>query len=261
MINKSKAVILILIILSIAVVGCGKRKVNRLPSHMRPGSPEFLVNNGLIALNAGALNEAEKSFLTAIKKKANSVGALHGLGIVYLKKGDLDRAEKYFRRSLDIKADNVDARNYLGIIYTEQGKYELAKENLLIAANTEHYRTPENAFANLASLEIRYNKFDSAKRYVEMGLEKNKKFAPLLNAYGIILEKEKNYTEAIFYYEQAVSVLGDNDVNYLINLGRVYSKVGQNVKALDVLERALSKANSEAVRRQVREMIRKLNKK
>ena len=39
------------------------------------------------------------------------------------------------------------------------GKYDLAKENLLIAANSETYTNPENAFQNLAQLEFRREKY------------------------------------------------------------------------------------------------------
>ena len=88
--------------------------------------------------------------------------------------------------------------NLKQIIYTETGKYDLAKEHLVIAANSNSYDTPENAYANLARLEIEHNKYESARRYLEKGLVKNNEFAPLLNYLGIILEHEGNYREPIF---------------------------------------------------------------
>ncbi len=247
-----------LLILSLMVFFCGKKKIDKLPRHLRPGSPEFLMNDGLVALNAGAYDIAEDKFRQALEKKPNMADALHGLGIIYLNRGQFDKAETYFKKSLKIYPSNMDAYNFLGIIYTEKGNYQLAKEQLLIAANSDLYRTPENAYANLGMLEIRYKNFDSARRYIERGMEKNNQFAPLLNAYGIVLEEEGKYTEAVFYYERALSLLSKDDVSYLINLGRVYSKIGQREKALDLLEKALSMAKSEALRQQVREMIKNL---
>ncbi len=68
-----------------------------------------------------------------------------------------------------------------------------------------HYKTPENAFANLAMLEIRRGRYESAQRYVQKGLIKNNKFSLLLNALGLILEHEDDLSEAIFNFEKAVS--------------------------------------------------------
>lgn len=257
---KKITVIIFSMIALLAIDGC-RSKVNQLPSHLRPGSPDYLVNEGVIALNAGMLAEAEKNFLLAVKKQPNLETALHGLGIVYINQGNLDKAEVYFKKTLQLGPANADAHNYLGIIYTEKGQYEAAKENLLIAANSETYNTPENAYANLAMLEIRHNKFDSAKRYIERGIEKNKQFPPLLNAYGIVLENENRYTEAIFYFDQALKTLGKDDASYLINLGRVYSKTGHKERALDALEKALSKAPTDEMREQVRQMLKELGKK
>ena len=148
--------------------------------------------------------------------------------------------------------------NFLGVIYTEANKYDLAKEHLLIAANSNKYDTPENAFANLARLEIAHNKYESAKRYIQKGLIKNNEFAPLLNYLGIVLEHEGNFREAIFNYEKAIAAR--EDVSYLINIGRVYIKIGQKEKALDVLEQALSKTESDRLRDEVRTMIKSLEK-
>ena len=230
--------------------------MNSLPDFLKAGSPEYLMNEGFICLNAGDLLQAEKNFLQALQKKANLHNALYALGIIYLRRSELDRAEKYFKRTLQVKPDFLDAHNYLGVIYTETDNYEPAKEHLLIAANAELYDTPENAFANLARLEIKNNKYSSARRYVEKGLVKNNEFAPLLNYLGIILEHEGNYQEAIFNYEKAITK--QDDVSYLVNIGRVYKKIGQNGKALDVLEQALSKAKSEPLKKQIREMIKNL---
>lgn len=252
-----KTIIFMLILPLLFCFNCRKNKVNSVPDYLKPGSPEHLMNEGFMCLNAGDLIMAEKNFLQALQKKPNLYNALYALGIVYLKRVELDRAEKYFKKTLQVKPDYVDAHNYLGVIYTETGKYEPAKEHLLIAANSENYDTPENSFANLARLELKRSRYKSARRYVEKGLIKNNEFAPLLNYLGLILEQEGNYTEAIFNYEKAIAQ--QDDISYLINIGRVYKKIGQKEKALDVLEQALSKANSPQLKSQIREMMKGLN--
>lgn len=252
-----KIIILMLILPLLFCFNCRKNKVDSVPDYLKPGSPEHLMNEGFICLNAGDLITAEKNFLQALQKKPNLHNALYALGIVYLKRVELDRAEKYFKKTLQVKPDYIDAHNYLGVIYTETGKYEQAKEHLLIAANSDNYDTPENSFANLARLELKNNKYSSARRYVEKGLVKNNEFAPLLNYLGLILEHEGNYSEAIFNFEKAIAQ--QDDISYLINIGRVYKKIGQKEKALDVLEQALSKATSPQLKNQIREMMKGLN--
>ncbi|MCK4763225.1 MAG: tetratricopeptide repeat protein [Candidatus Aminicenantes bacterium] len=46
----------------------------------------------------------------------------------------------------------------------------------------------------------------------------------------------------------------------MINMGRVYARMNQKEKALDVLEQALSKTNSAIVRKQINDMIKKIDK-
>jgi tetratricopeptide (TPR) repeat protein len=161
---------------------------------------------------------------------------------------------------INLNAKAYDAYNYLGVIFSETGKYELAKENFLVAANAEKYMTPENAYANLAMLEVKQNKFDSALRYADKGLEKNKNFPLLYNVKGIVYENREEYKKAVFYYEKALSLLTEDDITMLINLGRVQSRMGDKNAALDTLEKALGKALTPQLKEQIMSMIREVEK-
>ncbi len=260
MIKKSVTIFLLVLSMVILNTNCHKDPELIGRDYMKPGSPEYLMNEAYMNLNAGRMGEAERLFTKSLEKSPNLTGALYGLAIIYLNQRQFEKSERYFRRVLQLRPDTIDVHNYLGVIYSEMDNYDKAKEHLLIAANSENYRTPENAFANLAMLEIRYKKFQSAKRYVEKGLIKNNEFAPLLNALGIILEEEGNYSEAIFNYEKALVAEGRDNLSYLVNMGRVYKKMGKKEKALDALERALSSASTDNARKQIRVMIQDLDK-
>jgi Tfp pilus assembly protein PilF len=222
----------------------------------KPDTAEYYLSDGIFYLNSGNFDMAEKQLLMALKKKPALVDALHGLGIVYLNKRDFKKSVEYFQQVVRINPNSYDAYNYLGIAYSELGEYNLAKENLLTAANADKYRTPENAFVNLAMLEIREKRFDAATRYVDKGMEKNARFAPLFNLRGIIAENEGNFQDALNWYEQGLALLKEEDATYLVNMGRVYIKLDQKSKALDILEKALSKATNEQIKKQIREMIK-----
>ena len=249
-----KSIIATMIILSF---WCCKKEVNTSARRaVKPGTPEYTMNQGLFFLNEGNIDEAEKKLLAAIAKKPILQGALNGLGLVYMYKRDFQKSITYFKRLMRLNPAKADTYNNLGLIYSELDKYDLAKESLLRAANSREYRTPENAYVNLAMLEIKYNKIDSAKRYTNKAMAKNKNFAPTYNLKGIIAERENNYQEALAFYKKALSLLTEDDVNILINIGQVYLKMGDKGKALDILEKALSKAQSDSVKDYIRKLIK-----
>lgn len=253
-------IIFIVIFSFFTITSCSGNRVQNNPRQLKRGTPEYDLNEALFYLNAGDIQAAEPKLVSALKKDPNLVGAINALGIVYLNKRDFDNAVKQFRRVIQLNPKFYDAYNYLGVIFTETGKYELAKENLLVAANAETYRTPENAYANLAALELNNNKLEQALRYVEKGLEKNKNFAPLYNLKGIIYENCKEYRTAISNYEKALSLLTEDDPMFLVNIGRTYAKMGKKRKALDILEKALPKANSPGLKKQIIASIKELEK-
>ncbi len=254
-----KRLILLIFIVQLAILpGCSSRQ-NSIPGQIKPGSPEYILNEGLFYLNEGKIDLAEKKLQKAVKKKPALFRALNALGIVYTYKQDFDKAIGYFQRVLSLNPDFVDAHNSLGLIYIEKNNYDGAKEHLLIAANNEDYKTPENAFVNLAMLEIKFKHPDLAMRYIDKGIEKNKRFAPLFNLKGIVLEGEGNYKEALENFEKAMSLLLAPDINVLINLGRAYNRMGQKVKAMDILEQALANASNPSVRDQIMDVIKSLD--
>lgn len=249
--------IIIILLLFLVLGGC-KKKTTTMPGQIKPGTPEYLMNEGLFHLNQGNATMAEQKLHQALKKKPNLVGALNALGLVYIYKREFKKAITYFKKVLTLNPKYVDAHNSLGLIYSELNQYELAKEHLLISANSKNYRTPENSFVNLAMLELKHNKIDSANRYIEKALEKNRRFAPIYNIKGIILENQKRYTEAIDCYKKALSFLTEEDLTTLINIGRTYQKMGKKNKALDMLEKALSKTNDPGLKEKIKQMIKEV---
>jgi Tfp pilus assembly protein PilF len=248
-----KSILVTMIIL--AFWGC-KKDVNTMRGAIKPGTPEYTMNQGLYFLNEGNINEAEKKLLAALAKKPTLEGALNGLGLVYMYKRDFPKSINYFKRLMRLNPALADTYNNLGLIYTELDKYDLAKDFLLKAANSREYRTPENAYVNLAMLEIKHNKIESAKRYTDKAMGKNKNFAPTYNLKGIIADRENNPQEALAYYKKALSLLTEDDVNILINIGQVYLKMGDKSKALDMMEKALSKAKNDSMKDYIRTLIK-----
>ncbi len=251
---KKKWIVLLLLPI---LVSCAKNS-RTAPGQLAPGSPEYILNEGVFYLNQGDVEKARNKLHLALKKKPNLKRAHYSLGIVYTYKRDFPNAIKYFNNVLSMDPGSWDAHNFLGLVYTETGQFELAKEHLLKAANAEKYRTPENAYVNLAMLEIKREQYDSALRYVDMGLLKNRTFAPLHNIRGIVLEKQGNLELALYHYNKALSSLTEEDVSILINVGRVHLQMKHKNKALNALEKALGLSKNDAVTKQIQDMIRKV---
>lgn len=251
---KNCAILLVML----AFLACGGGKPRTAPGQMQPGSPEYMANEGVGHLNAGRLDMAEKSLQGALKKNPRLVPALNALALVYVYRRDFPQAIATLNRLLQVNPKFFDAYNLLGTIYSEQGNYGQAKENLLIAANSEEYLTPENAFANLAVLEIQFEKYEAGLRYAEKGLLLNKRFAPLHNLKGLALEKLNRLDEAALSYDKALILATDPDPVFLINSARVAARLGDKKKALDQLEVAMGKTRSEAQKAEILKLIKSL---
>lgn len=241
------------------LLACGGSKPRTIPGQIQPGSAEYLTNEGVGYLNNGRLDLAEKSLQTALQKNPRLVSALHAMGLVYMYRRDFVKAIDTINRLILVSPGFYDAYNLLGTIYTEQGNYQQAKEKLLLAANAEEYLTPENAFANLAVLEIKFEKYDAALRYVEKGLLLNRRFAPLYNLKGIALENLNEFAQALDQYDKALALLDHPDSGYLINSARVSTKLGDKKKALNNLELAMGNAQDLAQKVEIMKMIKELD--
>jgi len=254
-----KTMILLIISIVIFLPFC-RKKVNTLPAFMQKGNPEYIINQGFGYINQGIYKKAEERFTKALKIMPDHLRALNGLGIIFLKQKKFKESEKKFKRILSLNPLQVDAHNFLGIVYSEMGEYDKAKENFLIAANSSEYKTPENAFQNLAMLEIKHGKLKSALRYINKGLDKNRDFSSLYSIRGLIYETKGFNQKALYNYERALFLSKNKSLPLKINVARGYIKMGLKIKALNLLEKMISEARSEKERVIVRKMIKSIDK-
>lgn len=253
---------LILLIIPLLILSAcgGNSKVNLTPDQPKAGSAEFFYNEGIRSFNSGDLAQAQQQFSAALAKAPNHANATLGMGIVHLSRQEFPQSLTYFERLKKLTPNSLDVYNYLGIVHMEMGNNDLAREHFLIAATSEKYETPENAYANLASLELKQNNIDGAMRYIGKGMEKKRSF-PLLHALeGKAYEARKQWAEALASYEKASALSFHKDIGLIIQMSRMYRQTGETLKALDLLEKSLGKAATQAERQAILDLISEINR-
>lgn len=129
-------------------------------------SGEEHIRKAHVLFSNGQLDEAEKSYKTAIEVEPGSEVALEGLGNIYFERGDPRTAVTWYEKAAAADARAVNARHRLAVARVElgdlQGAVKALEEALAIDA--------KNVFA-LHALGGQYQKLGNLKRAEELQLE------------------------------------------------------------------------------------------
>jgi tetratricopeptide (TPR) repeat protein len=194
---------------------------------------------GVTLAEQGKLDEAITTFEKALESDRQNPLLLDAAGAAYSLKGDLEQAKQYFLECLDVDSGFVPARKNLAITYFITGKYDLA------AAEFQKLKNISSASHAVANL------------FLGMIAEKNADYVQavsLLEQSGALLDRNP---EAILSLAQAEfqlkhlhraqvalskleSAHGITASQYL-EAAELYSRLGQNPKALADLDKARAK--------------------
>jgi Tfp pilus assembly protein PilF len=133
---------------------------------------------------------ARNQFQNVLAKEPNHVDAILGMGLVHLQSHEFEQSLNYFKQLKKLTPNSMDVDNYLGVLYTEL-KRTTRPVNIADRRHQSRYETPENAYANLALLELKLDNLDAALRYIKKGL-KRRKFRPAAFSEGRVYESQKN---------------------------------------------------------------------
>ncbi|KAN0083094.1 hypothetical protein V8E54_002182 [Elaphomyces granulatus] len=219
---------------------------------------------GLLYVDQGKLDEAEKMYQRALQGKEKAWGLDHtstldtvnSLGALYADQGKLDEAEKMYQRALQ----GFDVVNNLGLLYADQGKLDEAekmhqralqgKETTLGPDHTSMLYTVNN----LGTLYKDQGKLDEAEKMYQRALQgKEKAWGPghtstlhtvhnlgiLYKSQGKLDEAEKMYQRALQGYEKALGPDHTSTLDTVNNLGALYADQGKPDEAEKMYQRAL----------------------
>jgi tetratricopeptide (TPR) repeat protein len=194
---------------------------------------------GITLAEQGKLDEAITTFEKALESDRQNPLLLYAAGAAYSLKGDLEQAKQYFLESLDVDSGFVPARKNLAITYFHVGLYDLA------AAEFQKLKNSSSASRPVANL------------FLGMIAEKNADYVqavPLLEQSGALLDRYPEATLSLAEAEiqlkhlhRAQVALSNFDTAHGITASQylkaadLYSRLGQNPKALADLDKARAK--------------------
>ncbi len=155
-----------------------------------------LIQEGNNSLNHEHYEQAEESFIAAIKINQNSAAAYRGLADTYFAKENYTEAKETYRFLLQLEPDNDSVLAKLGEIAEQQGNTEEAIECYQQAVVLNDLLSPR--FYHLAELLIKVKEPAAALEALRSAIElepKNPKYLDLLIEVAILLGDKKLASE------------------------------------------------------------------
>jgi Tfp pilus assembly protein PilF len=247
---KIKGLVIIALSMGLAYCASSQAKIQK----KQENSPHFQYVRGTAYLNpAGGevgLDQAIQCFDRAIALDPKYYLAWNARGLAYSMKGDFKTAIESLKKCLEINPSFSEAHNNLGSIYDSQGLVSLAEEEYKSILGDPNYPTKENPLYNLAFINFKQEKVDTAFDYVLRALQINSRFAMAYNLKGKIFDKMELPADAIVSYKQAAKIVPD-DMNFQFDLAIAYFNSGDKDKAADIFTLILNKTTDPDLRAKV----------
>jgi tetratricopeptide (TPR) repeat protein len=175
-------------------------------------------------------------FQSDMEKFPNSEILSNTLGSLYYKNKMYDPAKVYFERAIIIDPSYFKAYFNLGVLYEKEENYALAIENYQKALTiSPNFALP---VTNLVPVLYAKNEFHGVIFYFEKYKNYLADFPEILNQVGKAYYALGNIENSIKCYETAL-VKAPKNAEYLYNLAVSWGKIGNFVKSIDYLDRAI----------------------
>lgn len=182
-------------------------------------------------------------------------------------KESIENAKLSLQLSLDISDSSLIAQSYnrIGLVYDYTGSFTLAEKNYLeaykIKKSCDGHDKTDGILNNLGSIYYYLGQYEKSIDYYLQSLKirekkKNyndpktlKKIAQSYNNIGLLLKSQKNYTDALKYYNKAIEIKKElQDANGLIisysNIGVIFMQQDSLSQAKKYFQKAIVLADS-----------------
>ncbi len=203
-------------------------------------SAEALYGIGSVYLKQDKRAEARDNFLRATQAQAGYPDTLpnawNNLGLIATQAGQMEEAVDYFKQALRLSPDHLIALDNLGNAYRQQKRWEEARKAFDRALST-HPHDPEANYGT-AMVYAQNNDNDRAYDYLQKALQFRPDYPEALNNLGVLYLRTGRRDQAVSSFEECIRVAPSFDQSYL-NLARVHAIEGHPDEAREVLRNLL----------------------
>ncbi len=173
-----------------------------------------------------------------VEADANNVRAMGLLSRVFMKSGEFDEAQKILEKANILSPKNTDRLLALGDVCLKKGHKDRAREYYKEAVDASG--GDKDVVSKVATFEILEGNINDALEIFKQTLSEEET-AGLLNNAGIQAVREKNFLEAIKYYDLAINSLQTNRFlpQILFNMSLAQRRVKNTAEAIKFCKRAL----------------------
>ena len=210
----------------------------------------------LVAMRYNLVDESIKYLKNALSLASNHHHSRYLLGMAYMKKEDYEEAAAAFEKCLELQPDDSETHTRLGDAYRHMGLPEKAGEEYKKAHAIGNSSV---AGFNLAILYYEQNRTELALEYVQKSIQEGNHSVEAYNLQGVILNKQKKYSEAIASFSHALSIDPKHAVT-AINLAVAYINSNELNKAREILVRILPHVQEQELKDKINEYLEKIKK-
>lgn len=174
----------------------------------------LLSNLGLVQTRLGKYNKALESLSLGLNIAPSSTVILNNRAHTYLMIDSVGAAIKDLDRSLSIDSIQEWTLQTRGFLYLDCNEPE--KASLLFEKLRENFKNNSSALAGLASVALRQNRTDDAKKLYLEALNLNPDDNETRQAYIFLLIKNEEYTDARIEIKTGLTKDPEDPVYYLL---------------------------------------------
>lgn len=203
-----------------------------------PETAALALLRGRWHLNGSRLDDAKKSFTTALHLDPKSLDAADGLASVARRQGQYDTAELLCRQILARDPKYLPALSCMMRINRARENWDLAAEWQAGLLKLKPDAEPDE-FARLGEVLFQGGKLDLAERAFFVALEKEPYSYAAHRNLGEIYLKQKNWEKAEQHFSFVVRYHPDGDAGTYAGLAEVYRATGRPQSAVEILRKGL----------------------
>jgi serine/threonine protein kinase/tetratricopeptide (TPR) repeat protein len=217
-------------------------------SELEPGNEGASIGMASALEHQGAIREAEKTFERAVASHPQSYFAYNALGAFYYRQGKFPEAIQMFQKVTELAPENYAGYVNLGGTYNDVGRYLEAIEPLKKSISI---RPSYGGYSNLGTSYFGVHKFADAAATYEKATKLDPEQYVMWGNLGNAQYFGSARNESALTFHKAIELastdlkVNPNDSDVLSDIAQYYSMLGDRVRALNYLQRALQYGHGE----------------